>query len=84
MVQGKDEGEGEQPGLVRPGKITQLFKLLSRSTCHDHPMYFGLQSNYDKMKSEVPKYKMITPSILADRLRVGSLRRCGAVLVALQ
>lgn len=31
-----------------------------------------LQSNYDKMKSEVPKYKMITPSILADRLRVGS------------
>ena len=31
---------------------------------------FALQSNYDKMKSEVPKYKMITPSILADRLRV--------------
>lgn len=30
----------------------------------------ALQSNYDKMKSEVPKYKMITPSILADRLRV--------------
>ena len=29
-----------------------------------------MQSNYDKMKSEVPKYKMITPSILADRLRV--------------
>ena len=24
------------------------------------------------MKSEVPKYKMITPSILADRLRVGA------------
>ena len=25
------------------------------------------------MKSEVPKYKMITPSILADRLRVGAV-----------
>ncbi|DBA70670.1 hypothetical protein WJX79_009834 [Trebouxia sp. C0005] len=34
------------------------------------------QLNYDKMKSEVPKYKMITPSILADRLRInGSLAR---------
>ncbi len=33
----------------------------------------GPQSNYDKMKSEVPKYKMITPSILADRLRVGAM-----------
>lgn len=33
---------------------------------------FSPQSNYDKMKSEVPKYKMITPSILADRLRVQS------------
>lgn len=32
-----------------------------------------LQSNYDKMKSEVPKYKMITPSILADRLRVRAM-----------
>merc|ERR1712176_998343 len=31
---------------------------------------------YDKLISEVPKYKMITPSILSDRLRInGSLAR---------
>ncbi|XP_038986689.1 40S ribosomal protein S25-like [Phoenix dactylifera] len=34
------------------------------------------QAGYDKMLSEVPKYKMITPSVLSDRLRVnGSLAR---------
>ncbi|KAA8544249.1 hypothetical protein F0562_022261 [Nyssa sinensis] len=31
---------------------------------------------YDKLLSEVPKYKLITPSILSDRLRInGSLAR---------
>ena len=34
------------------------------------------QSTYDKLMSEVPKYKMITPSILSDRLRInGALAR---------
>ncbi|KAF6255680.1 component of cytosolic 80S ribosome and 40S small subunit [Scenedesmus sp. NREL 46B-D3] len=34
------------------------------------------QPTYDKLIGEVPKYKMITPSILADRLRLnGSLAR---------
>ncbi|KAJ4979956.1 hypothetical protein NE237_010736 [Protea cynaroides] len=34
------------------------------------------QASYDKLLSEVPKYKLITPSILSDRLRVnGSLAR---------
>ncbi|KAK8945641.1 40S ribosomal protein S25-3 [Platanthera guangdongensis] len=28
------------------------------------------QATYDKMLVEVPKYKMITPSVLSDRLRV--------------
>lgn len=28
------------------------------------------QATYDKLVSEVPKYKLITPSILSDRLRV--------------
>ena len=28
------------------------------------------QANYDKMLSEVPKYKQITPSVLSERLRV--------------
>ncbi|XP_048425510.1 40S ribosomal protein S25-2-like [Pyrus x bretschneideri] len=27
------------------------------------------QGTYDKLLSEVPKYKLITPSILSDRLR---------------
>eukprot|EP00878_Enallax_costatus_P000269 GHUV01000337.1.p2 GENE.GHUV01000337.1~~GHUV01000337.1.p2 ORF type:complete len:108 (+),score=49.41 GHUV01000337.1:59-382(+) len=34
------------------------------------------QPTYDKLLAEVPKYKMITPSILSDRLRLnGSLAR---------
>ncbi|GAB2283117.1 hypothetical protein Dimus_017647 [Dionaea muscipula] len=28
------------------------------------------QATYDKLLSEVPKYKLVTPSILSDRLRV--------------
>ena len=42
------------------------------------------QSTYDKLLSEVPKYKMITVSILCDRLRITcSLARKGiAILVA--
>lgn len=31
-----------------------------------------MQSTYEKLLAEVPKYKMITLSILADRLRVSS------------
>ncbi|KAG6477133.1 hypothetical protein ZIOFF_066385 [Zingiber officinale] len=34
------------------------------------------QATYDKMLSEVPKYKQITPSVLSERLRInGSLAR---------
>ena len=42
------------------------------------------QSTYDKLLAEVPKYKMITVSILCDRLRITcSLARKGiAILVA--
>jgi small subunit ribosomal protein S25e len=28
------------------------------------------QATYDKLLSEAPKYKLITPSVLSDRLRV--------------
>jgi hypothetical protein len=28
------------------------------------------QATYDKLNAEVPKYKLITPSVLSDRLRV--------------
>ena len=31
------------------------------------------QGTYDKLLSEAPKYKLITPSILSDRLRVTPL-----------
>ncbi|KAB1213299.1 40S ribosomal protein S25 [Morella rubra] len=34
------------------------------------------QATYDKLLSEAPKYKLITPSVLSDRLRInGSLAR---------
>lgn len=34
------------------------------------------QGTYDKLLSEAPKFKLITPSILSDRLRInGSLAR---------
>ncbi|KAM1157876.1 hypothetical protein ACFX1X_028744 [Malus domestica] len=34
------------------------------------------QGTYDKLLTEAPKYKLITPSILSDRLRInGSLAR---------
>lgn len=29
-----------------------------------------MQATYEKLHAEVPKYKMITPSVLSDRLRV--------------
>jgi hypothetical protein len=31
------------------------------------------QATYDKLLSEAPKYKLITPSVLSDRLRVHAL-----------
>ncbi|GAQ87347.1 40s ribosomal protein S25 [Klebsormidium nitens] len=41
------------------------------------------KASYDKLLSEVPKYKLITPSVLSDRLRInGSLAR--AALRALE
>ncbi|GAB4813640.1 hypothetical protein N2152v2_000686 [Parachlorella kessleri] len=34
------------------------------------------KATYEKLLTEVPKYKMITPSVLSDRLRInGSLAR---------
>eukprot|EP01023_Acetabularia_acetabulum_P013561 TRINITY_DN1651_c0_g1_i3.p3 TRINITY_DN1651_c0_g1~~TRINITY_DN1651_c0_g1_i3.p3 ORF type:complete len:109 (+),score=14.65 TRINITY_DN1651_c0_g1_i3:42-368(+) len=41
----------------------------------DNQVLFS-QTNYEKMLQEVPKYKTITPSILADRIKCnGSLAR---------
>ena len=43
--------------------------------CYDHNDNMTVavcfrQNSYDKLLAEVPKYKMITPSVLSDRLRV--------------
>ena len=38
------------------------------------------QDTYDKLLSEVPKYKQITPSVLSERLRV--ITRSRSVLLA--
>jgi ribosomal protein S25 len=39
-------------------------------------LFLPIQPTYEKLISEVTKYKMITPSVLADRLRInGSLAR---------
>ncbi|MQL73018.1 hypothetical protein Taro_005373 [Colocasia esculenta] len=38
------------------------------------------QATYDKMLSEVPKYKQITPSLLSERLRMSVKRMYHAVL----
>ena len=103
MVQGKDEGEGQQPGPLRQGtneelalelaanaearrgretssiKITHLFQPRALSLPLHPPHQTEpktVQATYDKLIQEVPKYKMITPSILSDRLRInGSLAR---------
>ena len=42
------------------------------------------QSTYDKLMAEVPKYKMITISILCDRLRItcSLARKAIAILIA--
>ena len=42
------------------------------------------QSTYDKLMAEVPKYKMITVSILTDRLRItcSLARKAIAILIA--
>jgi ribosomal protein S25 len=32
-----------------------------------------MQATYEKLHAEVPKYKMITPSVLSDRLRVSTV-----------
>ena len=49
---------------IAPG-TTQPTPRKAGSAC-----YALLQGTYEKLKSEVPKYKMITPSVLSDRLRV--------------
>jgi small subunit ribosomal protein S25e len=39
------------------------------------------QATYDKLITEAPKYKQITPSVLSERLRVTSMIRILLLLV---
>ena len=39
------------------------------------PTRLVVQVTYDKLLAEVPKYKLITPSVLSDRLRVRVLAK---------
>jgi hypothetical protein len=99
MVQGQDEGEGQQPGAVRPGaergwrpehelppprRAPARLQRPALPGCHaprasERPLSGArlgrrAQGTYDKLLAEVPKYKMITTSILSDRLRVRGIR----------
>merc|ERR1712174_150844 len=56
------------------GKKKKWSKGKTKEKVNNEVMY--TQAAYDKMLVEVPKMKMITPSILSDRLRInGSLAR---------
>ena len=71
------------------GSLFPLGLLHPRESHHlDHPLTQSLplsqQSTYDKLMAEVPKYKMITISILCDRLRItcSLARKAIAILLA--
>lgn len=63
--------------------------LLVHHSCHGQPPNSRcaalrcplclLQATYEKLLTEVPKYKMITPSVLSDRLRVRFVEAGGSV-----
>ncbi|RWW59655.1 hypothetical protein BHE74_00033390 [Ensete ventricosum] len=59
------QGDGKRFGLQKWSKGKQKEKV-------NNAVLFD-QANYDKMLSEVPKYKQITPSVLSERLRVKDL-----------
>ncbi|KAF9623909.1 hypothetical protein IFM89_006255 [Coptis chinensis] len=77
---GTKEGEGTTPSSkpAKSGGGKQKKKKWSKGKQKEkvNNMVLLDQASYDKLLSEVPKYKLITPSILSDRLRVnGSLAR---------
>ncbi len=63
--------------LERDCKVAKfLGSFMNWAVAEALPPYSGLndvlQATYEKLQAEVPKYKMITPSVLSDRLRVWS------------
>jgi len=72
----------ETPAATKPAKSTgggkQKKKKWSKGKQKEkvNNMVLFDQGTYDKLLVEVPKYKLITPSVLSDRLRItGSLAR---------
>lgn len=57
--------------------LSLLLLTLLRACVRGHAL--RLQATYDKLLTEVPKYKMISTSVLADRLRVSWRCLCPAV-----
>ena len=106
VVQGKGQGEGQQPDPLRAGEnrsrptvevaprgvgviisfrvITPIRITPSGPPADPIPSPLFQQSTYDKLMAEVPKYKMITISILCDRLRItcSLARKAIAILIA--
>lgn len=93
MVEGQEQGEGAPrergggccccrkaaPGRRRPGLLIPALRSLLQV---NNAILFD-KTTFEKMLTEVPKYKMITISILSDRLRINCslARRALAVLV---
>ncbi|KAK6159491.1 hypothetical protein DH2020_006805 [Rehmannia glutinosa] len=65
-------GERENLGGFRPDSKWSKGKQKEKV----NNMVLFDKATYDKLLSEAPKYKLITPSVLSDRLRIsGSLAR---------
>ncbi|KAG9130406.1 hypothetical protein Leryth_004362 [Lithospermum erythrorhizon] len=59
---------------AKSGGGKQKKKKWSKGKAKGEGEQHGIVATYDKLISEAPKFKLITPSILSDRLRIsGSL-----------
>ena len=81
-TQQKSKAQKMAAAQASKGKKKKWSKGKSKEKAQNQVLFE--QSTYDKLLAEVPKYKMITVSILCDRLRITcSLARKGiAILVA--
>ncbi|KAF8396289.1 hypothetical protein HHK36_017904 [Tetracentron sinense] len=72
-VQAPKKGKAPPPSSMpaKSGRGKQKKKKWSKGKQKEKVNYMVLfdQASYDKLSSEVPKYKLITPFILSDRLR---------------
>ncbi|URE49114.1 40S ribosomal protein [Musa troglodytarum] len=77
MAPKKDKGPApsSKPAKSGGGKQKKKWSKGKQKEKVNNAVLFD-QASYDKMLSEVPKYKQITPSVLSERLRInGSLAR---------